>query len=406
MKLPDAAWRSQPGLDRLLDALDAPSGATRYVGGAVRDTLLGLPVKDIDLATVFAPEESARRIARAGFKAVPTGIAHGTVTAVLPEGPIEVTTLRRDLATDGRHAAVAFTDDWREDAARRDFTINALFAEPLTGAITDYFEGEADLAAGRVRFIGEPLRRIAEDHLRILRFFRFHARFGQNAPDAASLNACIARANDLMALSRERIADELLKLLAVDRPLDTVATMIANGILAPVLPEIDEAGLHALGRLIDREREPDAFGGPDPVRRLSALLPRDPDAVLAIAQRLRLSKTAQKRLVSAAQRSEADAATPPEALAYALGVENAADRVLLGDGPLGALDRLADWRRPSLGLTGGDLIAMGLQPGPIVAATLQAVERKWIAEGFPGSGRPREIARALVAEAIRNNRPA
>ena len=239
--LPPAPWRDRPGLGTLLDALDAAAGETRVVGGAVRDTLLGLPVADLDLATRLAPQTVIDRVRAAGLKAVPTGLAHGTVTAVLPDGSVEVTTLRRDIATDGRRATVAFSDDWREDAARRDFTINALYADPGDGAVIDFFGGLDDLAAGRVRFIGDPLQRIAEDHLRILRFFRFHARFGRGDPDEAALAACAARANDLMALSRERIADELLKLLAGVDPAPVIALMLGHGVLRPVLPEITDA---------------------------------------------------------------------------------------------------------------------------------------------------------------------
>ena len=176
------------------------------------------------------------------------------------------------MSTDGRRATVAFTDDWKEDAARRDFTINALLADPLTGEIFDYFGGIEDLRARRVRFIGDPLQRIAEDHLRILRFFRFHARFGEGEPDAAALEACTRRANDLMALSRERIADELLKMIAVEDPSPTVALMIERGILRLVLPEIDAAAVERLDLLIEAERE--ANIAPDPIRRLAALLPR------------------------------------------------------------------------------------------------------------------------------------
>ncbi|MES2058932.1 MAG: CCA tRNA nucleotidyltransferase, partial [Pseudomonadota bacterium] len=213
MILPDAAWRRRAGLDRLCTVLGAARGNARFVGGAVRDTLLGIDVADVDIATPLAPDDVLDQLRAAGIRAIPTGLAHGTITAVLPDGsPVEVTTLRRDVSTDGRHAIVAFTDDWREDAARRDFTMNALYADPLTGEVFDYFGGREDLAAQRVRFIGDPLQRIAEDHLRILRFFRFHARFGDE-PDAAGLTACAARANDLMALSRERIAAELVKLL-------------------------------------------------------------------------------------------------------------------------------------------------------------------------------------------------
>ncbi|WP_294292275.1 CCA tRNA nucleotidyltransferase, partial [uncultured Sphingomonas sp.] len=209
--LPDTDWRHRAGLDDLIDALDGGKNA-RFVGGAVRDALLGLPVADLDIATRHQPEDVMHALRRAGIKAVPTGLAHGTITAVIESGPVEVTTLRRDISTDGRHAVVAFTDDWREDAARRDFTMNALYADPLTGEVFDYFGGLADLEARHIRFIGDARQRIAEDHLRILRFFRFLARFG-DTPDPDGLAACTERANDLMALSRERIRDELLKLL-------------------------------------------------------------------------------------------------------------------------------------------------------------------------------------------------
>jgi len=398
MKLPDAAWRHRDGIDRLLDALGAAEGLTRFVGGAVRDTLIGLDAEDVDCATRLLPEDTRNRIVAAGFKAVPTGIAHGTVTAVLPSGPIEVTTLRRDVATDGRHAVVAFTDEWREDAARRDFTINALSADPLSGEIHDYFGGKEDLAAGCVRFIGEPLVRIAEDHLRILRFFRFHARFGQSEPDAAALAACTARANDLMALSRERIADELLKILALPTPSSAVALMIDHAILAPVLPEIES--VQPLTALEAREK---ATGvAPDPLRRLAALLPTDPEVAADVAARLRLSNRARRRLVQAAERGDGDAGV--HALAYRLGVDGAADRLLLGadDAEVAsALAAIEHWQRPTLPIGGGDLIAMGLRPGPVVAATLQATERAWIAEGFPPRERVRELAAQLVGENLR-----
>jgi poly(A) polymerase len=264
--LPDAPWRHRGGLARLLDALDAKGGATRFVGGCVRDALLGLEQSDVDLATRLTPEEVVARLQAARIKAVPTGIAHGTITAVPAGSPVEVTTLRRDVSTDGRRATVAFTDDWKEDAARRDFTINALSADPVNGEVFDYFGGLDDLAARRVRFIGDPLQRIAEDHLRILRFFRFHARFGAEAPDPEGLEACAARANDLMALSRERIADELLKLLALPDPTPTVALMIARGIFRPVLPEIESAA--RLQKLVAAEHS--AGIAPNAIRRLAA----------------------------------------------------------------------------------------------------------------------------------------
>ena len=204
-----------PHLDPLVAALGG-GDTTRLIGGVVRDTLLGAPVSDIDMATRLTPDEVMARLAAAHIKSVPTGIAHGTVTAVMPDGPVEITTLRRDVTTDGRRATVAFTDDWREDAARRDFTINALSANPDTGQVFDYFGGREDLASGHVRFIGEPLQRIAEDHLRILRFFRFFARFGQGEPDSAAYDACAARANDLKA-ARDALADGQPRLISVPR---------------------------------------------------------------------------------------------------------------------------------------------------------------------------------------------
>jgi len=381
-------------MDRLLDTLGAGAGATRFVGGCVRDTLLRLEVSDVDLATRLAPEEVVKRLQAARIKAVPTGIAHGTVTAVLAGAPIEVTTLRRDVATDGRRATIAFTEDWREDAARRDFTINALSADPASGEVFDYFDGLADLEAAHVRFIGEPLQRIAEDHLRILRFFRFHARFGRGGPDRPGLEACAARANDLMALSRERIADETLKLLGLPDPARTVTLMIARGIFKPVLPEIDSA--ERLAALVAAE---EAAGiAAEPIRRLATLLPAEPEIAASVAARLRLSKRAAKRLVSAADAT----LEGPELLAYRIGNEQAVDRFLLAGKTDLDLAALQAWPRPRLAVGGGDLIAMGLEAGPIVAATLQAIERDWAAAGFPSDKEEvRALARRHVDQALR-----
>jgi poly(A) polymerase len=385
-------------MDRLLAALDAGGGETRYVGGCVRDTLLGLPVSDVDLATRLEPEAVMTRLQRAKIKAVPTGIAHGTVTAVLAGAPIEITTLRRDISTDGRRATIAYTGAWEEDAARRDFTINALSADPSSHEVYDYFGGEADLAAGLVRFIGDPLTRIAEDHLRILRFFRFHARFGRGAPDPAGLDACTERANDLMALSRERIADELTKLLAIDDPAPTLALMVERGILRPVVPEIDGDGVARLERLTEREAW--AAIGADPLRRLAALLPADAELAGAVAARLRLSNRASKRLVATASRSPEDP-VDPFVLAYQAGGDVAVDRLLLGAGEPEAARRLIGWQRPRLGIGGGDLIRMGLKPGPVVARTLQAIEREWAESGFPADKASQaELARRHVDQAL------
>lgn len=400
MKLPEAPWQRGKQLGKLMAALDAEAGATRYVGGCVRDTLLGLDVADIDLATRLEPADVMRRLEEAGIKAVPTGLAHGTVTAVVAGAPIEITTLRRDVSTDGRRATVAYTGEWREDAARRDFTMNALSADPATRELFDYFGGLADLEARLVRFIGDPLTRIAEDHLRILRFFRFHARFGRGDPDPEAVAACAARARDLMGLSRERIADELLKLLGLPDPAPTTALMYRLGIFAPILPEISAEGVGRLERLIAREAA--AGVRPDPLRRLAALLPPDPDVAGSIAARLRLAKRAGKRLVAAAGRQEEDD-RPPEQLAYWLGAEEAADQILLGGGDPSGVGQLKGWVRPRLPISGGDLIALGLPPGPAVARTLQAIEREWAEGGFATDrGEVRELARARVDQALRS----
>lgn len=399
MKMPLDHLRSREGMDALVNTLGP--GEVRYVGGCVRDILLGLPINDVDLATRLEPEEVMERLSAMAIRSVPTGIDHGTVTALIPSGAVEVTTLRRDVSTDGRRAMIAYTEDWQEDAARRDFTINALSADPQSGELFDYFDGLEDLEERRVRFIGDPLIRIAEDHLRILRFFRFHARFGTEQPDEAALQACRARANDLMALSRERIADELLKLLALPNPAPAVRLMLDNGIFKPVLPEIRQEAIDLLEKLITREVG--SHLEPDGLRRLAALLPADPDNAAAVAARLRLSKKALKRLVSAASRS-ASGAEAPGILAYRIGVEEAFDRLLLGNqDPAAAIENLKSWQKPRLAVTGGDLVAMGLKAGPVVANTLKAVEREWCALGFfENVEQQRALARAYVDQALRD----
>ena len=393
--LPDADWRHRPGLDGLLTALGAKEGLARFVGGAVRDGLLGLPVNDLDIATVLEPAAVIDRLKRAGIKAVPTGIDHGTITAVIAGWPVEITTLRRDVSTDGRRATIAYTSDWREDASRRDFTINALYADPLTREITDFFGGVADLEARRVRFIGDANARIAEDHLRILRYFRFLARFGRDEPDAQAYAACRAAANSLMALSRERIADELLKLLAVASPLAALRLMIDGGILAPVLPEIDRASLDRLAALLVREAA--ASTPPSALRRLAALLPPDPRIADLVGARLKLSNKARKRLSIALETRPESLA--PRPLAFQIGMEGAVDHILLNpQAPLDSLTLLNGWTPPQLPIGGGALIARGLPPGPDVAKALGEVQRIWVEEGFPDADRVSEIADQTVSK--------
>ena len=376
MRLPTPDWVASPAGQALLAALDAEAGSTRLVGGAVRDGLLGIAGADVDLATRFTPQEVMQRLAAAGLKAVPTGIAHGTVTAVGEGLVAEVTTLRRDVLSFGRHAEVAFTDDWQEDAARRDFTINALYAELPGGAVHDYWGGEADLAARRVRFIGDPLQRIAEDHLRILRFFRFSARFAA-AIDADGLAACRARANDLMALSRERIAMELRLLLGLPGPAAIVALMLEAGIFRPVLPELDAARLPVLTRTIAAEGA--AGVAPAWERRLASLLPEDPRTAADVGARLKLSNPERARIARAVQ----PAGPPPHwAADYADGAEAVTDRLLIAGEP-DAARPLIGWQRPKLPASGKDIIARGVAPGPEVAKRLGAFERAWVAAGFP-----------------------
>jgi len=383
-RLPAAAWTGRKDLAGLVAALGP--GMARYVGGAVRDTLLGLAVKDIDVATPLAPEQVMARCEAAGIKALPTGIAHGTVTAVLPGGNVEITTLRHDVATDGRRAEVAFTEDWQGDAARRDFTINALYADPASGEVHDWFGGLDDLAARRVRFIGDARARIREDHLRILRYFRFQARFGSLPADAGAEAACRELAPTLKALSRERIGMELLNLLGLPDPAGTVARMAELGVLAVILPEADPAALAAL--IAAERREAVA---PDALRRLAALLPADASLAEQVAARFRLSGAQRKRLALAAARG--GTAGDARELAYRLGRESAIDRLLLTGGETCALE---GWDMPRFPLKGGAIVARGVRAGPEVARILQAVEARWVAEGFPDARRVDELLDALL----------
>lgn len=391
-----AAWAQRTDIAAMLAALDPDGDQCRYVGGAVRDALLGTEATDVDIATRLLPDDVIARLEGAGIKAVPTGIAHGTVTAVLPQGPVEITTLRRDVTTDGRHAEVAFTDDWREDAARRDFTINALFADPRTLEITDYFGGEADLDARLVRFIGDADARILEDHLRILRFFRFHARFGGAADDNA-LAACARHADRLKALSRERIARELLLLLGSTDPLPTAMLMAQAGIWPVILPEMAADGLDTLRTLLERERQMGAKS--DALVRLAALLPIDTQIADTVAARLRLSKT-QRGALGRYAAPWPDHGTARQVAAGVQPAESVASWLLLR-APDHALatgwQSVKGWSVPDFPLGGRDILALGISAGPDVARVLGETRRRWIAEDFPDHDRVREIAAQVAA---------
>ncbi len=381
--LSQAEWTQRADLAQLVAALGADN--LRWVGGAVRDTLLGLAVKDIDAATPLHPEEVMTRLKEAGIKVVPTGLDHGTVTAVVDGGPVEVTTLRKDVATDGRRATVAFADNWRDDAARRDFTINALYAHPETLEISDYFGGLDDLEARRVRFIGDARERIREDHLRILRYYRFQARFGSVLDDEGE-DACAALAPTLKGLSRERVAMELLGLLDLADPVPTVRRMFDRGVLPVILPEVDEGGLARLSTLTQTEAAQGA--APDAIRRLAAMLPAEPKTAEQVAARLRLSNAHKKRLARLAARAR----RPGDArvLAYREGMDVARDLLLLAEQSTAVLD---GWEIPQFPLKGGEIVARGVDAGPEVARVLRAVENRWLEEGFPDRSRVDQLLR-------------
>ncbi|MCB2088314.1 MAG: CCA tRNA nucleotidyltransferase [Sphingomonadaceae bacterium] len=388
--LPANDWTGREDLAELVAALGVDN--IRWVGGAVRDTLLGHAVKDIDAATPLEPDMVMAGLNHAHIRCVPTGIDHGTITAILPGGPVEITTLRHDVSTDGRRATVRFASDWKEDAARRDFTINALYAHPETLEISDYFGGLDDLAARRVRFIGDASQRIREDHLRILRYFRFQARFGAEL-DTEAEAACAELASTLKGLSRERVAMELLSLLGLPDPADTVERMRELGVLQVVLPEAGKHELEVLRRLIATELAAGVV--PQGIRRLAALLPALPDTAGDVAARLRLSRAQRARLVCAAERKPQDFASP-RALAYTEGMDCAVDRQLLAGRDIAALD---GWDVPQLPLKGGEIVARGVSAGPEVARILRTVEAAWVEEGFP----PRERVEELLERELGNS---
>ncbi len=363
----------------MIAALTREGAIVRFCGGAVRDALIGVEVADVDLATPDLPETVTRLAAEAGLTTRPTGIEHGTVTVVADRRPFEVTTLRRDVETFGRRARVAFTDDWQADAARRDFTINALYADP-DGTLHDYFEGAADLAAGRVRFIGDATQRIREDALRILRFFRFHARFGRDAPDVESLAACRALASLADALSGERIRQELFRLLAGPRADYAARLMAEAGVLAIVLPSATR--LDRLGRLAALESTP------DPLRRLGAMLTHGSDETAA---RLRLSNAETRRLIEMCPpltlAPDADARSRRRML-YAHEVVRVRDSAWLALAESGDdryrswIEDAGSWQRPKLPVGGEDAQRLGLAAGPHLGAALRRVEDAWIASDF------------------------
>jgi len=380
-----------------LEAAGGP-GCARFVGGCVRNALIGAPVADIDIATTLRPEQTEAAVRGAGLKAIPTGIAHGTVTAVAGGQPFEITTLRRDVSTDGRNATVAFTDNWTEDAARRDFRLNALYADAEGQVYDPTGLGVDDARAGRVVFVGDPATRIREDYLRILRFFRFHAWYGRGDLDAGGLTACRELAGGMTRLSAERISSELMKLLAAEDPRPAVAAMAAAGVLAKVLSEASLTPVFDAG----------AAQSDDPVVRLMLLLPPDEALVRDAATRLRLPNIVRDRLAFAAVALPAIDLSMGErearAVLYRHGARAVADALhrRWAEAPARIADarRLLDlaesWRRPKLPVGGRDLARLGVAPGPETGRLLRAFEDGWIADDFPSEGHEARL-RALVS---------
>ena len=387
-----APWLNEGPLARLLAVLDRDGEEARVVGGAVRNALIGEPTGEFDVATTALPAEVTRRAESAGFKAVPTGIEHGTVTVVVDGMPFEVTTLRVDVETFGRHATVRFGRDWEADAARRDFTINALSVSS-EGTVFDYTGGIADLTAHRVRFIGDAATRIAEDYLRILRFFRFHAFYGEGHPDPAGLHAAIVARSGLDTLSRERVRMELMKLMRAPHVVPALAAMVEAGLLGPVLGGVPY--LAGIGNMMKVEAACALAG--DPVRRLGALGAALPEDAERLWQRLRLSNGEHERIASMADAwwriDPAHGETAARAMLYRLGAERFIDRVLLAwaRSRAGAADAawhdLATlpmrWPSPAFPLKAADMMARGIERGPNLGAALRAAEEAWIAADFP-----------------------
>ncbi|MEQ8696905.1 MAG: CCA tRNA nucleotidyltransferase [Bauldia litoralis] len=390
---------------RVFEALGAGGADVRFVGGCVRDAVLKRRVNDIDIGTPDPPPKVVERLGAAGIKVVPTGIDHGTVTAIVDHTPFEITSLRRDVETDGRRAVVAYTADWSEDAARRDFTMNAMSCRP-DGTLYDYFGGVGDVEAGRVRFVGDPETRIREDVLRILRFYRFHAHYGIGEPDAAARAGCRDLAHLLPDLSAERVRNETLRILAATAPHTVLRLMRADGVLAHYFPE--ERDFETLGRLVPLEVR---FASPDPLRRLAAALGPEADPA-AIAQRFKLSRAERTRLVDIlAHRDRFSPDDDPCELRrrfHVRGAEAWADAALLwwaaeGRDDTGALARILDearaWTPKTLPVAGADAKALGLSAGPQLGEALKAVEAWWIEQDFePGRDALLERLRAAVAE--------
>ncbi len=400
-KVAPQTWMTAPETQAVWDALTAEGTEVRFIGGCVRDALLKRPIRDIDIATSDPPETVMALLERAGIRVIPTGIDHGTVTAVVEGVPFEITTLRVDIETDGRRAKVAFTDDWIADASRRDFTINA-FSCNMGGDVYDPFNGLADLAYGRVRFVGNARERIHEDVLRLLRFFRFYATYGQPPADIEALNACRAAAHKLPVLSGERVRVEMFRILMSPSPADVIVLMRGNDVLENVLPEADEAGRLRAMSWLDSHAFNIPSVKPHPIRRLASLVKTDAGGVEVIAGRFRLSARQKKRLAALAEPAwEIDPGKGETALRHALyhaGPDTVRDLGLQAwagersldprqtqdrtESWINLLHACDDWETPVFPLRGRDVLALGISHGPQVGKLLKAIERWWEDKDF------------------------
>jgi tRNA nucleotidyltransferase/poly(A) polymerase len=395
-----ADWLARDELQRLLKALSADGEEARIAGGAVRNALLAEPVSDIDIATTNLPQETMRRVEAVGFKAVPTGVEHGTITVIAGGKPYEVTTLRADVETDGRRAKVRFGRDWKEDAQRRDFTINALYAE-ADGTVVDLVGGLADIETRRLRFIGDAEDRIREDYLRILRFFRFFAWYGTGRPDAEGVKACVRLKEGLDQLSVERVWSELKKLFSAPDPSRALLWMRQAGVLTRVLPESEKWGIDAIHPLVRAELE--LGWAPDPLLRLMAIVPADPERMAGLAERLKLSNADAERLSHWSKTAPVVSTLPEDALARLLyrgerrgfidrlrlalasararGVED--NKALIEAGGFSRLLAYAEqWRKPEFPIRGRDLAGLGVEDGPRMGELLRELENQWVDGGF------------------------
>lgn len=393
-------WFQSPQLQKVFDVLNVDGGEIRVAGGAVRNSLMGHPIEDIDMATTWLPQEVTERATQAGMKVIPTGIDHGTVTLVVDGSAFEITTLREDINTDGRHAEVLFGTDWQKDADRRDLTINGLYAD-ADGNIIDLVGGIEDIENANIRFIGDAEQRIKEDYLRILRFFRFFAHYGKGRPDAAGLKASARAVGSLSDLSAERVWKEMRQLFAADDPARALLWMRTTGVLTAIFPETEKWGIDAVGPLVETKNA--LNWERDPLLLLEAIIPPDVDRVNQMAKRMKMSRAEQNRLMSWVKTAKVPHDTAETALdrqlyrgsssgiqdVLKLSLINSRSRAEADDNAMieaagysKLLARVKKWVEPTFPVTGKDLIALGFEAGKSMGVKLSELEDLWVESNF------------------------